>query len=211
MFGHVLAMEQVPRKGLLKIPARIPRVEALPLDKPDRFGVFERAEIELAKGDMIRTTLRGATLTESFGPEKLLPVSTRVRNQRLADAFHLKTPDRRYRVEKDTYHRITGFTLGGHLQLANGWVISKDFGHLEHGYCGHGAIPFLKAGVQAQLQTKTRGELEMVTLYTNDKDAALAAAAALDNARETARQMEPQPVISRSATRNRGREMDHER
>lgn len=212
-FGHVLARRVSPKKGWLGITTRLPWVEALPLDKPERFGVFERSEIELAKGDMVRVTLRGSTLSESFGPEKLLSKRERAKNQAMADKLGLKTPDRRYRVEKGTYHRIERFTLGGHIQLANGWVLSKEFGHLEHGYCIQEDIAdadLFKCGVRARIYSKDRDGVDVMTLFTHDTDALLKSAERQQSAR-TRRQDEmvaQRQEFERSRQRHRGVELE---
>lgn len=182
-FGNVLARHILPPKGL--IPTRLPWVEALPLSKPDHFAVFERSEVSFAKGDWIHVTMGGKTVSESFGVEKLLPKGTRATNQAFADALGLKTPDRRYRMEEGTFHRIKRFTLGGHIQLSNGWVISKRFGHFEHGFAIIGNGPYgryFEASISAQVVTKERGKPESVTLFTCDKNETMKAASAFESA-----------------------------
>jgi ATP-dependent exoDNAse (exonuclease V) alpha subunit len=44
------------------------------------------------------------------------------------------TNDKR-RLNNGDLKQIKGFTKGGDIKLANGWVIAKDFGNLAHGYC----------------------------------------------------------------------------
>src|SRR5205823_8446359 len=39
------------------------------------------------------------------------------------------------RLNNGDLKKIEGFTKDGDLKLANGWVVSKDFGHWTHGYC----------------------------------------------------------------------------
>lgn len=128
IWGHVLA-----RKGLF--------VEALPLSKSDRFTLFSRSSIELGRGEFVRITCGGRTKNERFGMEKLL--SRRQQAIRLANfaMFDIKAPDRRYRVPRNSVHRVAGFTLKGDIQLDNGWVLPRDFGHLEYGYCALGGQP----------------------------------------------------------------------
>ncbi len=124
-FGNVLA-----RKGLF--------VEALPLSQSDRFALFSRSSIELARGEFIRITCSGRTKNERFGMEKLL--SRRQQAVRLANfaMVGIKPPDRRYRVPRDSIHRVVGFTLRDDIKLENGWILPRDFGHLEYGYCALG-------------------------------------------------------------------------
>ena len=126
--GHVLA-----REGAW--------VEALPLTKSDRYSLFAKSEIALSQGDAIRVTLTGRTKNEMFGLEKLLTKrqqAIRLENLRM---FGPKPPERRYRVPKNSIHRISGFTLGGDIKLENGWVLPKEFGHLDYGYCVSSAAP----------------------------------------------------------------------
>ncbi len=125
MWGNVLA-----RKGLF--------VEALPLKQSDRFSLFSRSSIDLGRGEFVRITCGGRTKNERFGMEKLL--SKRQQAVRLANfaMFDIKPPDRRYRVPRDSVHRVAGFTLKGDIKLDNGWVLPRDFGHLEYGYCALG-------------------------------------------------------------------------
>ena len=39
------------------------------------------------------------------------------------------------RLNNGDLKQVKGFTKNGDIQLANGWVISKDYGNLTHGYC----------------------------------------------------------------------------
>jgi conjugative relaxase-like TrwC/TraI family protein len=71
---------------------------------PMHFAVYAHASIRLGKGDTVRITANG---TEKSGKHKLNNGST---------------------------YTVAGFTKTGDIQLENGWVISKDFGHLTHGY-----------------------------------------------------------------------------
>jgi conjugative relaxase-like TrwC/TraI family protein len=123
-FGNVIA-----RQGKL--------VEALPLGKADRFDVFERRKVDLAKGDMLRVTRNGRTKNEAFGPEKLLSESAQQKlfKSPVAKLTGMKRPDRRFRLENGSLHRVAGFTLNGDIKLENGYIVPKDFGHIAHGYC----------------------------------------------------------------------------
>jgi conjugative relaxase-like TrwC/TraI family protein len=44
------------------------------------------------------------------------------------------TKDKR-RLNNGDLKQIKGFTKDGDIKLANGWVVSKDYGNLTHGYC----------------------------------------------------------------------------
>ncbi len=163
-FGNVLARNLAPRKGLLQ--SAIPWVEALPLSRPDYFAAFERSTIELAKGDLIRVTMGGKTLNQAFGPELFLPKGTLARNAEFAKRIGLKPPDRRYRVRAGTHHRIKRFTLGGHIELDNGWILAKDFGTIDHGY--HDVLAGA-AGEQVEVVSRDAKGNTSRTVFTTDK------------------------------------------
>lgn len=172
-FGNVLA-----RKGAF--------VEALPLSKADRFDVFERQQIEIAKGDVLRITRNGRTVNEAFGPEKLLSPSAQHKlfNTPLAKLAGVERSDRRYRLENGSLHRVAGFTLGGNIKLENGYVVEKTFGHLAHGYCvtSHASqgktvdrvliaqsTASLGAASAEQFYVSASRARERVTVFTDDK------------------------------------------
>jgi conjugative relaxase-like TrwC/TraI family protein len=77
----------------------------LPLDAAKRFDVYERKELPLAVGDRIRVTQNGTT---ADGKGKLI---------------------------NGSLHSVASFGHRGNIVLDNGQVISKDYGHLAHGYC----------------------------------------------------------------------------
>ncbi len=39
------------------------------------------------------------------------------------------------RLNNGDLKQVKGFTKDGDIKLANGWVVSKDYGNLTHGYC----------------------------------------------------------------------------
>jgi conjugative relaxase-like TrwC/TraI family protein len=71
--------------------------------KPGHFAVFSEAEVSFAEGDTVRITSNGRDVSG------------------------------KHRLDNGRIDRIRGFTRGGDLVLANGWVLGKDFGHLKHG------------------------------------------------------------------------------
>ena len=71
--------------------------------KPEHFAVFGEAEVKLAKGDTVRITSNGRDVTG------------------------------KHRLDNGRIDNIKGFTQGGDMMLANGWVLGKDFAHLKHG------------------------------------------------------------------------------
>lgn len=178
-FGNVLARHLANSTSLL--PSKLPWVEALPLSKSDRFEVFNQSSIELAKGDSIRVTRSGRTKNERFGPEKLLSKRGQAIRRANFKMFGVKVPDRHYRVQKDALHRVVGFTLAGDIKLENGWVLPKNFGHLEHGYCvasqttrGRSVERLLIAHAgdsKSEFRVPKGRGVESVTVFTDDKNA----------------------------------------
>lgn len=209
---HVLARHLPRPKGWLGVSLPAPWVEALPLNRVDAFGVFNRSEIELAKGDVIRITMQGKTLSERFGVEKLLPKRTRAKNQEFNDALGYETPDRRYRVRTGSHHRIRRFTAGGHIELENGWVLRRDYGHLEHGYCepNRDADDFVfRAGADVKMESRNRTGPAFFTIFTCNKQSTMDEARAMEAEKASASPAMPTPVHQPS--RSRGRGMDHGR
>jgi conjugative relaxase-like TrwC/TraI family protein len=96
-----------PAKGLVTVEDAAKRLRPLPLSKADRFQVFREEQLGLAIGDVVRVTKNGRTL------------------------------DGRHSVRNGSHYKVAGFTREGHIRLDNkgGWVVSKHFGHLNHGYC----------------------------------------------------------------------------
>jgi conjugative relaxase-like TrwC/TraI family protein len=76
----------------------------LPRQFADRFAVYRPVKMTLAVGDRIRITAGG------------------------------KTKDGRHRLNNGTLLTLTGFTRQGDLVVDHGWVIAKQWGHLDQGY-----------------------------------------------------------------------------
>lgn len=178
-FGNVLA-----RSGVF--------VEALPLAHPDRFSVYNRSEVGIAKGDTIRITRNGHSLNESFGPEKLLSPAAQAKlfNAPVAKLLGIKRTDRRYRIENGSLHEVAGFTLTGDIKLKGGQVVAKDFCHFTHGYCvtshnaqgktvdrvlvAQSAKSFGQATTKEQFYVSTSRAKESVVVFTDDKASLMA-------------------------------------
>jgi conjugative relaxase-like TrwC/TraI family protein len=75
----------------------------LPLKQAERFTAFHSNVLTLAQGDLLRITQNGKT----------------------ADGLH--------RLNNGAIFRVDGFTDAGDIQLANGWVVAKDFGFISQG------------------------------------------------------------------------------
>lgn len=72
--------------------------------RPDHFSVYRVDSLRLGVGDAVRVTANGWTR------------------------------DRRHKLNNGAAYTVAGFTKDGDLQLDNGWIVGKDFGHLTHGY-----------------------------------------------------------------------------
>lgn len=128
----------------------------MPLDRPERFEVYEESTISLAPGDRVRFSLGGTTKNGK----------SRISNGRL-----------------DT---VKGFDRRGNLVLTNGWTIDRDYAHLDLGYVitshaaqgkdrdlaiaamGSQSLPAINA--RQFYVTASRGK-EDVAIYVDDKQA----------------------------------------
>jgi conjugative relaxase-like TrwC/TraI family protein len=129
---------------------------ALPLGQADRFEVFHRGKLEIAAGDVVRITRNGTT----------------------ADGKHA--------LHNGDLHRVRGFGGDGAIVLENGWVVGRDFGHLDYGYVvtshaaqgktvdrvfiGQSAASFGATSREQFYVSCSRGR-KSATIYTNDKQA----------------------------------------
>jgi hypothetical protein len=92
--------------GRFKAGDRVKARDLLPLlpkVKPRNFAVFGESTVHFAVGDTVRITGNGWDVT------------------------------RKHRVDNGRIDEIKGFTPKGDMVLSNGWVVSKDFGHLKNG------------------------------------------------------------------------------
>lgn len=80
----------------------------LPLDNAKGFTVYQSREVALAEGDRVRITKNGDSLPSENGNP--------------------------HRLNNGSLYRIDKLHPSGDVQLENGWKLSKDFGHLAHGY-----------------------------------------------------------------------------
>lgn len=129
-------------------------IRLLPLEQARRFQVYQAQAISLAKGDRIRVTQNGSTL------------------------------DRQHRLHNGAIYTVAGFTQDGHIKLTNGWVIDRNYGNLDYGYCltSHAAqgksvdrvliaqsSVSLGAASRQQFYVSASRARESVTIYTDDK------------------------------------------
>jgi conjugative relaxase-like TrwC/TraI family protein len=128
----------------------------LPLDQAEKFQVFHPGALPIAPGDVLRITHNG------------------------------KTADGEHRLNNGAIYGVKGFTASGDIKLANGWTISKDYGHVTHGYVvtshasqgktvdrvfiGQSSDSFGASSRQQFYVSASRGR-EQAIVYTDDKAA----------------------------------------
>jgi ATP-dependent exoDNAse (exonuclease V) alpha subunit len=138
----------------------------VPTQLADRFEVYAAGELPLAEGDRVRVTANG------------------------------NTADGRHRLTNGAIFTVGGFTLGGDLVLKeNGWVVSRDYGFLAHGYAvtshssqGRTVDHVLLSEPAAALGAASREQFYVsvsrgkhgCTVYTDDRPALAAAVSASD-------------------------------
>lgn len=176
--------------------------EPLPLEQAASFQLFRTGMLELAAGDRVRITRNGMT------------------------------QDGKHRLNNGAIYEVSRFDRDGNIVLNNGWVVSKDYGHLAHGYCttshasqgktvdrvliGQSAESFPASSREQFYVSVSRGR-EQATIYTDDREALLAAVdradermtateLAAERARELVRSQPATPV--QAASRE---DMSHER
>lgn len=140
--------------------------EPLSLAQADRFQVYRPSVLPIAPGDVLRITRNGAT----------------------ADGQH--------RLNNGALYMVRGFDAGGNIVLANGWTVSKDYGHLAHGYVvtSHASqgktvdrvfigqsSDSLPASSREQFYVSVSRGRERATIYTDDKEALLEAVSRSDD------------------------------
>ena len=133
---------------------------SLPLDHAERFNVYDTRHLHVAEGERVRITANGYGRKE--GREK----PKRLNN---GDIFTVKK-----------------FTKEGDIELDNGTVLPKNFGHIAHGYVdtSHASqgktvdrvfisegTESLRAANRAQRYVSVSRGRESVKVYTDDKDA----------------------------------------
>ncbi len=140
--------------------------EPLPLEQAERFQVYRPSVLPIAPGDVLRITRNGTTA------------------------------DGRHRLNNGAIYTVRGFDAGGNIVLANGWTVSKEYGHLAHGYVvtSHASqgktvdrvligqsSDSLPASSREQFYVSVSRGREQATIYTDDKDALLEAVSRSDD------------------------------
>lgn len=139
----------------------LPSIAPLPLKEAGRFTVYEPGAIVLAKSDKLRIAQNGYSL-----PDKDSGKTHRLNNGMVAE--------------------VAGFTAQGNIKLKNGWVLSKEFGHVTRGFCAtshasQGATvdrvliaqsaKSAPASSREQFYVSASRGREQVKIYTDDKQA----------------------------------------
>lgn len=94
------------------------------------------------------------------------------------------------RLNNGDLKQVKGFTSDGDIRLVNGWVVSKDYGNLTHGYCvtSYGSqskrvdcvfvaesSESFRAADREQFYVSASRFKEALTIYTDDKEELLSA------------------------------------
>ncbi|MCB9918596.1 MAG: relaxase domain-containing protein [Planctomycetes bacterium] len=159
-----------------------------------KFQLFRRDELVLAPGDMVRITRNG------------------------------KTADGKHRLNNGALYAVRGFDGDGNLELANGWTVGRDYGHLAQGYCvtsyasqgktvakvfiGLSAPSYPATSREGAYVAASRGRQQAV-FYTDSKAELLEAASRSDD-RVSATQMQRELMRAWDAQRSRKPERKQE-
>lgn len=154
-----------------------------PLDAAARFRVYRPDRMELRVGEAIRITENGRSLDG-------------------------------HRLSNGAVYHVGGFDVAGHIRLKeNGWILARDFGHLDYGYCstsvsaqgrtvdtvlvamGRHSLPAMSA--EQFYVTVSRGR-EAMRLYTDDRQA-VREAIGVSKARGSATELMAQSVDRKAA------------
>jgi conjugative relaxase-like TrwC/TraI family protein len=129
-------------------------VVALPLSSAAAFQVYAAEPLGVSVGERIRITQNG------------------------------QTRDGKHRLNNGAQYQVQSMTPRGDLKLSNGWIVAREFGHIDHGYCvtSHGSqgatvdCAFVAqssasgpASSQEQFYVSCSRAKERVTIYTDNK------------------------------------------
>lgn len=118
--------------------------------QPDMVVQFHQNLTGFRRGERVKVKRRDGRTVEverENGKAELLPLDKAARFQVYeARTITLAAGDKvritqngftrdKQRLNNGELREIKGFTPGGDIKLANGWVLSKDYGNLTHGYC----------------------------------------------------------------------------
>jgi conjugative relaxase-like TrwC/TraI family protein len=152
--GQRLTVSSISTDGAVWVKDAQNHELRLPLGLNSRFQVYEAETLRLAPGDKLRITQNGFTF------------------------------DGKHRLNNGAVYELQEFTKSGDLKLKNGWVVSKDYGNIDYGYCqtSHMAQSKTVDRVFVAQSTKSFGATsaeqfyvsvsrarETVKVYTDDK------------------------------------------
>jgi ATP-dependent exoDNAse (exonuclease V) alpha subunit len=134
----------------------------LDLQHTRHFQVFAPQTVEIGRGDRVRFSQNGFTV------------------------------DKKHRLQNGDIRRVKGFTRSGDIRLDNGWVVSRSYGHIQHGYAvtSHAsqgktvdhvlvainAHSAMTTGSSEQAYVSVSRGRKSVTIYTDSQEAVLEAA-----------------------------------
>jgi conjugative relaxase-like TrwC/TraI family protein len=158
--GERATVIEPDQQGLIRVVRESGSPAPLPLSQAARFQVYEASTLPLAAGDTVRITQNGFTA------------------------------DKRHRLNNGALYAVEAIDKNGDLLLKNGWTIDREFGHLAHGYVTTSHASQGKtvdrvfiaqssesagAASREQIYVSASRAKERCTIYTDDKDALLAA------------------------------------
>lgn len=94
------------RDGTVRVrsgPSYDAKIKMLPLAEVEKFNVYEKEEMEICEGELLRITTNSRTVGG-------------------------------HRVSNGNQYKVDHVDHQGRLVLENGWILDKDFAHLEYGY-----------------------------------------------------------------------------
>jgi hypothetical protein len=132
----------------------------LPVEQAARYQVYHPSSLQVAVGERLRVTANG------------------------------KSKDGKHRLDNGDLITVKGFTQQGDIVDDRGWIISRDFGHLTHGYVvtshasqgrsvdkvlvGQSAVSLPASNLQQFYVSVSRGR-DAAAIYTDNKQALLEA------------------------------------
>ena len=102
--GARFIVDEIGKDGSITIVDASDRRYSLPLSLTDRFNVYEPIVKPLRVGERIRIMDSGVTY------------------------------DGAHRLHNGSFYQVGGFAPTGDIELTNGWIISRNYGHLDYGY-----------------------------------------------------------------------------
>ena len=152
----------------------------LPLEYAKRFSVYQPGTLPVASGDRVRITKNGFA------------------------------QDRKHRLNNGTIYEVRSVHDDGAVELANGWKLAPDFGHLTHGYVttSHAAqgknvdVVLIAQSAQSfgassleQFYVSASRAKEQVRIYTDDREG-LQDAIARSSQRIAATELVPEKLLA---------------